>query len=50
MTPELVDRFREAIRARPGPTFLPGQKGKRAGAFPMMDRDVETGLGGDGTL
>jgi uncharacterized protein (TIGR01244 family) len=50
MTPELVDWFREEIRARSGRTFVHCHKGKRAGAFAMMHRAVEAGMGGDETL
>ncbi len=50
MGPELVDRFRDTLKEVPGPVFVHCHKGKRAGAFAMMHRAVETGMTGDETL
>lgn len=50
MKPEQVDRFRQELKAQPGPVFVHCHKGKRAGAFAMMAAAVEQGWSGDQTL
>lgn len=50
MGAELVDQFRDKLKEVPGPVFVHCHKGKRAGAFAMMHRAVETGMTGEETL
>ena len=47
---ELVDRFREQLHKMPKPVFVHCKKGKRSGAFVMMDMAVKQGWSGDETL
>lgn len=46
----LVDKFRDIVKALPGPVFVHCASGKRAGAFTMMHLSAENGMSGDATL
>ena len=50
MKGDQVDRFRQELKALPGPVFVHCHKGKRAGAFAMMAAAVEQGWSGEQTL
>lgn len=50
LTPDSVDRFREALRALPKPALLHCASGKRAGAMALMHVAAERGMTGDAAL
>lgn len=49
-SPDLVDRFRDALDDLPKPAYVHCRLGKQAGAFTMMDQAVRKGMTGEELL